>query len=82
MEAQIVLDYDDARMAEAVCNGVSPDNFKPPKGLFIKTSRQGKKVITDIKYEGRLATFVATIDDLLSFVSVAERTVRAAGKLE
>lgn len=77
MEAKIVLSYKTLREAEAVANAVSPDNVKVPEGLSIKTMRQGKIVLTNIECKSRLQTFVATTDDLLSAVSVAERTLSA-----
>jgi len=77
LEANVVLSYKTIREAEAVAKAVSPDNVKVPLGLFIKTMRQGKKVLTKIECETRLRTFIATIDDLLSAVSVAERTLSA-----
>ena len=77
LEAKIVLSYKTLREAEAVANAVSPDNVKVPEGLSIKTVRQGKTIFTDIECKSRLQTFVATIDDLLSAVSVAERTLLA-----
>jgi len=77
VEAKIVLSYKTLREAEAVAKAVSPDNVKVPQGLFIKTMRRGKRVLTKIECETRLQTFVATIDDLLSAVSVAERTLSA-----
>ena len=77
LEAKIVLSYKTLREAEAVANAVSPDNVKVPEGLSIKTMRQGKTVLTNIECKSRLQTFVATIDDLLSAVSVAERTLLA-----
>lgn len=80
MEARIALSYKTMREAEAIANAVSPDNVKVPQGLFIKTMRRGKKVFTNVKCETRLQTFVATIDDLLSAVSVAERTLSAVKK--
>jgi len=76
-EARIALSYKTIRDAEAVAKAVSPDNVKVPQGLFIKTTRRGEKVFTKIACEARLQTFVATIDDLLSAVSVAERTLSA-----
>jgi hypothetical protein len=75
LEANVVLSYKTIREAEAVAKAVSPDNVKVPQGLFIKTMRHGKRVFTKIECETRLRTFMATIDDLLSAVSVAERTV-------
>lgn len=77
LEAKIVLSYKTLREAEAVANAVSPDNVKVPEGLSIKTMRQGKIVLTNIECKSRLQTFVATTDDLLSAVSVAERTLSA-----
>lgn len=78
MEATITLEYDDAKTATAIADAVSPDNFKTPPGLTVKTQRNGNKVTTDIKLEGKLATFIATIDDLLESASTAEKTLHIA----
>jgi hypothetical protein len=77
LEATITLEYADAKTADAIANAVSPDNFKTPAGLFIKTARKGNSVLTEVKTEGKLATFIATIDDLLFCVSTAEKTLCA-----
>jgi hypothetical protein len=82
LEAEIALEYDDARLAEAVAKAVSPENLKTPKGLFIETAWQAKRVVTYIKYRGKLATFIATVDDLLFSASTAEKAVQTARKLE
>jgi len=82
LEAEIALEYDDVRLAEAVAKAVSPDNLKTPSGLSIKTSWQSTRVITYVNYRGKLATFIATIDDLLFCASTAERVLQAARKLE
>ena len=76
MEATITLDYGDAKTADAIANAVSPDNFKTPTGLTIKTARKNSQVVTEITAEGKLSTFIATIDDLLFCVSTAEKTLR------
>jgi len=80
LEAKIVLSYKTIREAEAVAKAVSPDNVKVPHGLFIKTTRRANRVFTQIECGTRLQTFMATIDDLLSAVSVAERAVWAVRK--
>jgi hypothetical protein len=80
LEATITLECGDAEIADAVANAVSPDNFKTPKGLFIKTTSKGRYVLTEIESEGKLSTFIATIDDLLFCVSTAEKTLRAVTK--
>jgi hypothetical protein len=80
LEATITLEYGDAKTADAIANAVSPDNFKKPTGLFIKTARKGHRVLTEVKTEGKLATFIATIDDLLFCVSTAEKTLGTVTK--
>jgi len=75
LEAKITLSYKSEKEAEAVARAVSPDNIKLPRGLFVKTTSKESKVFTLIKCETRLQTFMATIDDLLGCVSVAEKTL-------
>ena len=75
MEATITLEYGNQKTADAIANAVSPDNFKPPTGLAIKTARKNSSVLTEIKAEGKLSMFIATIDDLLFCVSTAEKTL-------
>ena len=77
MEATITLEFDDDKTAEAVANAVSPDNYKTPADLTVKTGRKQNVVSTEIWAEGKMATFIATIDDLLFSVSVAEKSLRA-----
>ena len=80
MEATITLEYDDEKTAEAVARAVSPDNFKVPIGLVVTTIWKNNKVVTEIKADEKIATFIATIDDLLSRVSIAEKTIKAVQK--
>ena len=82
LDAEIILDYDKAEIAEAVAKAVSPDNFKTPRGLSIKTTWRKEKVLTKIKCKRKLSTFIATIDDLLFCISTAEKTLRIAKKLK
>jgi hypothetical protein len=81
LEAEIVLDYDDARIAKAVTGAISPDNFKTPKGLKVKTVQETGRVVSRIACEVKLATLISTIDDLLSCTSTAEKAVRTAHRL-
>jgi hypothetical protein len=76
LEATITLEYGDAKTADAIASAVSPDNFKTPAGLFIKTFRRDNMVVTKIRAEAKPATFIATIDDLLFSASTAEKTLR------
>ena len=75
LQATVTLEYADQKTAQAVANAVSPDNFKTPIGLHVKTELQDSNVVTRIDCEGKLATFTATIDDLLFSASTAEKTL-------
>jgi tRNA threonylcarbamoyladenosine modification (KEOPS) complex Pcc1 subunit len=77
LEAKVTLEYRDAKTAEAIERAVSPDNLKTPEGLQVKTVRENNRVVTEISCDGKLATFTATIDDLLFSASTAEKTVSA-----
>lgn len=81
MEATVTLEYADAKTAEAVAKAVSPDNFKTPIGLRVTTVREDRKVVTQIQCEGKLATFTATIDDLLFSASTAEKTLKTIKRI-
>jgi hypothetical protein len=78
LEAEIRLSYRNEREAEAVAKAVSPDNVEVPPGLHIETLRNGSDVLTKIECQTRLQTLIATIDDLLACVSVAEKTFNIA----
>jgi hypothetical protein len=78
LEAEIRLSYQNEREAEAVAKAVSPDNVEVPPGLQVKTVRKGSDVLTRVECQTRLQTLIATIDDLLACVSVAEKTFTVA----
>ncbi|MEJ2244429.1 MAG: KEOPS complex subunit Pcc1 [Candidatus Bathyarchaeota archaeon] len=80
MEAEICLSYKNEREAQAIAQAVSPDNVQVPKGLSVKTTRKASQVNTTIQCQKRLQTLIATIDDLLACVSVAEKAFKVAKK--
>jgi len=82
VEAEIRLHYENEREAEAVAQAVSPDNVNVPSGLFVETTRSESEVLTQVQCEMKLQTFIATIDDLLSCVSTAEKAFSVAKELE
>jgi hypothetical protein len=63
-------------VAKAVAAAVSPDNLKTPENMIVATVLNGKVVTTELALEGKITTLTATIDDLLSCVSVAEKTLK------
>lgn len=80
MEAEIRLCYKNEREADAVVKAISPDNVEVPPGLYIRTLRKGSVVQTNVHCQTRLQTLIATIDDLLACVSVAEKSFKIANK--
>ena len=82
LDATVTLEYQNEKTAQAIAQAISPDNFKTPPGLHVKTSRENSKVITQINCEGKLATFTATIDDLLFSATTAEKTLLAIKKIK
>ena len=81
LEATITLEYPNVKLAKAVANALSPDNFKTPPKLTVKTFVEQKKVVTQIKCDSKLATFTATLDDLLSSATTAEKALEAVNKI-
>jgi tRNA threonylcarbamoyladenosine modification (KEOPS) complex Pcc1 subunit len=80
LEATITLEYESEKMAQAIASAVSPDNFKTPPGLTITTKRKDRSVVTEIYAQTKMTTFIATIDDLLSSASTAEKILKLIKK--
>jgi len=80
VKAEIWVGYKNGGYAEAITKAVSPDNLKTPLGLDVKTLRKGRFAVTFIECNQRLETFIATIDDLLSCIQIAEKTLGAVEK--
>jgi hypothetical protein len=78
LQATITLEYDDEQTAAAIAKAVAPDNSNAPAGLTVETTQQECSVVTLIRLEGKFATFIATIDDLLESASTAEKTLHVA----
>ena len=77
LEATITLKYKNPQTAKAIADAVSPDNFKTPPGTSVKTEQKANQVITQIKTQEKITTFLATIDDLLFCASTAEKTLNS-----
>lgn len=78
IEAKIILEYKDEKIAEVISKAVSPDNVEYPDKLSIKTSSEKGRVVTLISCKGKIGTFITTVDDLLRCITVAEKTANLA----
>ncbi len=82
LEAKLSFTYETERDAESVVKAVSPDNVKVPSGVTVTTTRDGSDLLGVVRCEKPLPTFLATLDDLLACISVAERTFESAKDAE
>jgi len=77
MRTRITVNFDSKREARAVADALAPDNVDASKQVRVKTVVRGKAVEASVNCRGRLETFIATIDDLLSCMLAAEKTLHA-----
>ena len=75
LKAEIKITYEDPRAAKSIAAAVSPDNLNPPKGLSVETEAVGSSVWSLITCDKKIETFISTIDDLLSAIQFAEKTL-------
>lgn len=70
------IEYGSIQEAHAVATSVSPDNLKLPAGLFVKSWSEDKTVKIKITCIKNVETLLATLDDLLSCIQVAEGAIK------
>lgn len=68
--------YETEATAEIIISAISPDNFPVPPGLSIKSSRQKTEAKTRVFCTKGFGMLLATLDDLLSNVQLAEKTIQ------
>ena len=62
------------KASEAIVNCVKPDNVGM-KGLVVKGRASAKDVSFTISFDGRIETFISTLDDLLRCIQAASATL-------
>jgi tRNA threonylcarbamoyladenosine modification (KEOPS) complex Pcc1 subunit len=70
VSCKLDFDYGSEEEAQAVLKAVEVDNEQ-----FIKTTLEGKKIISIVESES-IPSLIHTLDDYLSCVSVAEKVVK------
>ncbi|MFP4005980.1 MAG: KEOPS complex subunit Pcc1 [Candidatus Hadarchaeia archaeon] len=75
IEAEVRCKYKNDSTSGAIASSLEPDNLDSPKNVDIKTERYGRKVQTNMRIEGDIETLIATLDDLLSCTSTAEKMI-------
>ena len=73
-EAVIRIRYGDETSAEAVMRAISPDNLKAEE-ISIDASSHGGVLEVKVACNRGVGSLVATLDDLLSCISAAEKAL-------
>ncbi|MEM2896634.1 MAG: KEOPS complex subunit Pcc1 [Candidatus Bathyarchaeia archaeon] len=74
-KAEIKLVCKNKEIAKAISKAVAPDNVKIPKFIKVKTIARSKKVFSKIVCSKRLDSFMYTLDDLISCIQAADKTL-------
>ena len=77
-EARLVMNFADERTADRVLKALAPDNEPLPRGLRINARRTGSAVVFEIYSERTVMSLLATIDDIVSMASLAEKAASLA----
>ena len=80
IEAEITVNYQNTTHANVIKNSVSIDNCKT-KGIYIKTRTEKNKIITKVICK-RIPTFIATVDDFLFCLTLADKVVKTTKQLK
>jgi len=73
----LTISYGDERIASAVAEAVSPDNFDAPEDIRVESLAHGERVFAVIEGTSSLERLVSTVEDLLSCIQAAERSIGA-----
>ncbi|MCS7386424.1 MAG: KEOPS complex subunit [Candidatus Methanomethylicota archaeon] len=76
--AFIRICYGDDEVAEAIACAVEPDNLQAPRGLAVAARKVDGEVEVEIECEGKVETLLQTLDDLLSCIQAAEKSLNFA----
>ncbi len=72
--AEIILSFNDSPIAARTLQSVSPDNVPLPQGLHIETQLDDNRILISIKCTRGVDSFRATLEDLMSAISLSLRT--------
>ena len=76
--AKLRLEFPSVEEARLALGAIEPDNQPLPKGLEIEMKRIGRVVEIYVDCDRTLASFLATLDDILAMMLLALRVSRRA----
>jgi len=74
-EAELILRYHDEETAQAIAEAINPDNLQAPEGLKLIVDRSGDELSIKVRCSKGIGSLLSTLDDLLSCLSAAEKTL-------
>lgn len=72
---RIQIKYKDNLTARAIQKSITPDNLGAPDGMHIIATVDGNKLEIDVVSDRSIGSLVSTLDDLLSCIQAAEKTL-------
>jgi len=77
-EAELLMNFENEKLAELVLRSLEPDNEPLPEGLKLDVKRDGRTIRFRIYSRRAVSSLLATIDDILAMAILVLRTVKAA----
>ena len=72
---KIEIAYVDEKTARAIQKAITPDNVGAPDGMHIMAYVENNKLMIEVMSDRSIGSLVSTLDDLLSCVQAAEKTL-------
>lgn len=79
IRATVTLKVSDQQTARSIIRSTQPDNVKM-KGLAITARALRKRASFYISHDGRIETFISTLEDMLRCIQAAEGTLQKIAK--
>ncbi len=78
-EILIRRDYPSSSVAESIKNSLQPDNIDVPVGTTIELILDKTSLLIKVSSKDDIASFLRTVDDLLTCLQAAETTLHELG---
>ncbi|MEM0383765.1 MAG: KEOPS complex subunit Pcc1 [Candidatus Caldarchaeum sp.] len=79
IKSVVRMAFEDEEKASTVYHSLKPDDKPLPTGLSVDTRLEGRDVVVEVECTRGFASFLATLDDILSSAGLSERVYRTVG---
>lgn len=70
------LFFENVEEAEIALESIQPDNYPLPRGLDLSMWVEGKKLKVYVESDRTILSLLSTLDDILSMINLALRTIK------